>query len=390
MIEFKAECGHAVRARDEDAGGTVRCSYCGRNASVPIQGDRDLEYLFSAVEQAPQEDDKARRRRMRNERRTKKTPKGPTSFSPFSVILRLCYAAALIIVVVVMARKFVIPMFDDQTRARRFAGAPTNAPALGIAPSAPATTSSAPPTRPRMLGLIREGRAGLYVSSTPPGASMWGVDESKAPAGGRIHLIPGSLQGKTPADLSHVNDGTYVIEVAFAWNDPNLSDPGTSNHQNYTEFRRKIERATSEQRKQLMEEYFIPDEAVSAFVDQTADQIYLVRQYRGVVVRGGQGQQAVRALFLPRLAGANSRQFRLDSLTNGFIPIGKNYEFDERHVRAELSYYGVADADQTVVLDVLSRIGVAPYQTPDRRVRLFKIGITDGQITSPVIREASE
>jgi translation initiation factor IF-2 len=36
MIEFKAECGHTVRAKNEDAGQAVRCSYCGKAAKVPI------------------------------------------------------------------------------------------------------------------------------------------------------------------------------------------------------------------------------------------------------------------------------------------------------------------------------------------------------------------
>ena len=35
MIEFKAECGHTIRAKDEDVGKVVRCAYCGREAQVP-------------------------------------------------------------------------------------------------------------------------------------------------------------------------------------------------------------------------------------------------------------------------------------------------------------------------------------------------------------------
>ena len=70
MIEFKAECGHTVRAKDEDAGKVVRCSYCGREAPVPSKGeDRDeLEYLFSEVEKTgvyEAQSGRERRRRMR-------------------------------------------------------------------------------------------------------------------------------------------------------------------------------------------------------------------------------------------------------------------------------------------------------------------------------------
>ena len=54
MIEFKAECGHTVRARDEDAGGVIRCSYCGRNAKVPDNLDSDLDFLFQDLDQSAQ------------------------------------------------------------------------------------------------------------------------------------------------------------------------------------------------------------------------------------------------------------------------------------------------------------------------------------------------
>lgn len=387
MIEFKAECGHAVRARDEDAGGTVRCSYCGRNATVPIQGDRDLDYLFAEVEQSPEEDEKARRKRMRAERVAAQKKKAPREFRPFAIILRLCYAAALIMIVVTVARWFIMPMFDPQKAAQRFVGADTS-PLRATTPVTPSPTTAAPAARPRMLGLVKEGRAGLYISSTPPGASVYVLDQSRAPASGRISQSPGVVQGRAPTDLKNLSDNDYVVEVAFPWNDPSLSDPGLPNYKNYTEFRRKIEAASSEQRKQLIEQYFVPDDAKAAFVDQTPDQIFIVRQYRGVRVQAGQA--SVRALFLPRMGGSSPREFRIEPLISGYVPIGKNYEYDEKYVRSELFYFGVPETEQSTVLDLLSRIGVAPYVTADRKVRLFKIGVVDGQISAPVIREASE
>jgi len=64
MIVFKAECGHTVRAKDEDAGGVVRCSYCGRNAKVPETDDTSLDLLLGEIEQTgtPVEERKRRRR----------------------------------------------------------------------------------------------------------------------------------------------------------------------------------------------------------------------------------------------------------------------------------------------------------------------------------------
>jgi len=381
MIEFKAECGHTVRARDEDAGGVVRCSYCGRNAGVPESASADLDFLFNEV-QPPAEPGAAGRRGKRRKgkplfARKKRTP---GEFNPFAVVLRLCYAAALITIVVVVAKMFVIPMLDPQKRAQMFRGVSPTAP-----PSKRDDVSSKTQERSRGPGLIRDTRVtGLYVGSMPMGAAVYCVDESKAPASGRIHQVPGCIQLRTNGECPHPADGSYIVEVAFPWNDPNLNT-----YPNYFEFRKQLEPASHEQRKRLVDEYFIPDEAAAVLVDQAEDQIYIVRQYRGVTVRQGQSK-GVRALFLPRIRGTQPRTFALEPLVTGYIPNVKNYQFDEKHVRNELAYYGVAEADQPFVLEALSRIGLIPYMTADRRVRLFKIGIQDGAFATRVIREASE
>jgi len=378
MIEFKAECGHTVRARDEDAGGVVRCSYCGRNAGVPESGGADLDFLFNEVQQTDEQETGGRRRKRRKGKplfARKKRISG--EFNPFAVVLRLCYAAALISIVFVVAKKFVIPLFDEQKRAAIFSS--------GAKPPARDDASSKAPGRTRGPGLIRDTRVtGLYVGSTPTGAAVYCVDESKAPATGRIHQVPGCIQLRTNGECPHPADGSYIVEVAFPWNDPNLNS-----YPNYFEFRKQLEPASHEQRKRLVDEYFIPDEASTVFVDQAEDQIYIVRQYRGVTVRQGQSK-GVRALFLPRIRGGEPRTFAIEPLVTGYIPNVKTYEFDEKHVRDELAYSGVAEVDRTFVLEALSRIGLIPYMTADRRVRVFKIGIQDGAFATRVIREASE
>lgn len=380
MIEFKAECGHTVRAKDEDAGGAVRCSYCGRNAAVPDNANRDLDFLFNEVQpQAEAETAPQRRRRRKRAKLLAKPPRRPGEFNPFAVILRLCYAAALIIIVVVVARMFVIPLFDPQKRAQILGG---------VSPASP-TPKQEPgggdKPRGRGPGLIREGKtSGLYVGSTPPGAGVFCVDEAKAPTTGRIHQAPGCVQFRTGGDCPRLADGTYAVEVVFPWNDPTLNS-----YPNYFEFRRKIERASDEQRKRLADDYFIPDDASAVFIDQTVDQTFIVRQYRGVTLRQAQSK-GVRALFLPRIPLPDRKGFSIEALVTGYITNAKNYSFDEDHVRRELSYYGVAEADQPFVLEALSRIGVIPYMTADQRVRLFKIDIHDGGIGARIIREATE
>jgi hypothetical protein len=186
--------------------------------------------------------------------------------------------------------------------------------------------------------------------------------------------------------MSGIADGKYVVEVAFPWNDPSLSDPNLSNHQDYLNFRRSIERASDTQRRQLVDDYFIPDEASDAFVAETDERIFLIRQYRGVDVRQGRSK-GVRSLFLPRLGRREGRPFSIEPLAVGYLPDAQAYAFDEAHARNELDYYGVPEMDVRFVIAALRRIGVIPYATPDGRLLMFKIDIHDGAFTARVLRE---
>jgi len=377
MIEFKAECGHTVRAKDEDAGGVVRCSYCGRAAPVPDSEKNDLSFLFKDVEK--QSETAGSRRRRRGFFRQRQGKDG--GFNPFPVIFRLCYAALLIIILVVVARKFVLPMFDDEQRVRRLASSNTDA-----AP-APVERERAvrDVTSPGLTGVDHSN--GLYVASTPPGASVFCVEESKAPLSGRINALANCSRFRANGAPARLSDGTYIVEIAFAWNDPQLCDPSLSGYQEYFQFRRAIEKASQAKRTQLANQFFLPDEASDVFVDETVDQIYIVRQYRSVAIRQGQSP-GVRALFLPRLGTAPEGRFSIEALLHGYIPQGKAYNFDEAHVKSELAYYGVAPADRPYVIQALARVGLIPYTTPDGQIRLFKIGIQDGVFSTRLLGAA--
>ncbi len=382
MIEFKADCGHTVRARDEDAGGVVECSYCGRNVAIPESGSADVDFLFNEVQQPaePEEGGRQRRRRKKKPLFAEKKKK-PGEFNPFAVALRLCYAAALIIIVVLIGKKFVVPMFDPQKRAQMLSGASPSA-----APSEREEASAKAAPRQHELGLIRDSKVtGLWVASTPPGAIAWCIPQSKAPTSGRIHQIAGVIQTRTNDELKQLADGQYLVEMALAWNDPSLkSYPG------YTEFRHKLSSGSNEQRRRLVYDYFLPDEATNVLVDQTEEQmLYIVRQYRNVGIAQHQSK-GVRALFLPRIAGKSAGTYGIEELVSGYLPAVKTYEFDETNVRDELNFYHVAEADQPWVLQALSRIGLVPYSTPDRQVRMFKIAIQGGAFAAPSIREAAE
>ncbi|MBI1825920.1 MAG: hypothetical protein HY287_16310 [Planctomycetes bacterium] len=377
MIEFKAECGHTVRAKDSDAGNVVRCSYCGRNANVPQTDRDDLSFLFNEVDQSSAVAESPRKRKWQWSR-AKRAHK-PGEFNPFPVIVRMCYAALLFSIVYVVSVRFIIPMIKGQPWFK--SPEPTNPQPVQRRGQGP-SPSSAPSGGGKGLGLIADVRpVGLYVASTPPGAQAYIAEESKAPASGRIMFTANVQSFKANADSPRLPDGKYVVEVALAWN-----DPGLSNYRNYVNLRRAIEHASDEARKQALEEYFVPDDAAAFFVAETEDQLYLVRQYRGVVLRGGQGK-GVRALFLPRIPLGDPKAFSVEPMVRDCVPATKNYEFDEQNVRNELMYYEVTPSDQPFVLQALNRIGVIPYMTADRKVRLFSIGIYDGAFTQRVVRD---
>lgn len=383
MIEFKANCGHTVRARDEDAGGAVRCSYCGKTVAVPDPAAGNLDFLFNELpSQGPEEP--SRKRKWRKKLKVPKRQVKPgEEGNPFGIVLRLCYFALLIIIVVVVARKFVVPLFDDpEERARRLAG-------RGVADTAPgdARSDASKPSRDSDRGLLQDRTlVGLYVASVPTGARAFVMEESKSPKSGRISGVTGAHQIRTDAAFPRMPDGYYMVEVALPWNDPGLNDSALPGYDDFLAFRRNLARASDSQRRQLQEEYFLPDEATHTFVADDGEQTYFVRQYRGVQVQQGRSK-GVRALFLPRLGKGSDKAFSIEPLLFGFIPPAKRYGFDEKQVRNELHFYEVPAGDQQTIMDALSRIGTIPYAAKDGRVRVFKIDICDGSFTTRLIRE---
>jgi hypothetical protein len=376
MIEFKAECGHTVRAKDEDAGGLVRCSYCGRPANVPEDAGDDLDFLFSDVEQPEASAIKRKRKRARAKLLGKRQRR-PGEFNPFAVILRLCYGALLIIIVLIVGRMFVIPLFKGEGIRKRIAA--FKAPKEDGRAKQEAVVDKKPRHTPP--GLIdREKLVGLFVDSTPPGAKTYFLAASKAPPKGRIHRKEGCTQSVAGQSATRVANGEYVVEVEFAWNDPKLTE-----YPDYVHFRRALWRADEEERGEILKEYFLPDGGI-LFADETEDQIYLVRQYRNVEVLSKQSR-GVRSLFLPRILQTDGRSLRVEELMSRYIPAKQAYSFDKRYVRGELLYNDVKEADLSFVLEVLSRIGVIPYVTPDRRTLLFKIRIRDGSFAAETISE---
>jgi hypothetical protein len=381
MIEFKAECGHTVRAKDEDAGGVVRCSYCGRNAGVPDSHEDDLEFLFRDTG----EDSTSRPGipRTRKRRFFNKRARTSGQFDPYALIIKMCYAAALISIVIVVGSKFVLPLFEDgglSIRGSKRAKSPVEPSPSG---------GRRKPTQRRRGGLIDVDPVGMYVGSVPPQALVYLVEESAAPSHGRILGVPGATASIANGNALRLQDGSYAVEVVLPTHYPSLNDVSLPSYEDYLTLRRSIETASDQERALLLDEYFLPDEALRVFIDQVDEVYYIVRQYRNVRVRDSRSK-GVRALFLPRIRKPGSDSFSIAQLVADYLPGGKKYVFDDDHVRVELRFAKVPSQDRQIIVDALERIGVMPYVTPDGRTRLFKIDIHDGMCTAKVVREAGE
>lgn len=379
MIEFKADCGHTIRAKDQDAGKVVRCSYCGRTATVPDEGGENdgLEFLLSEVERASEEGAAVAsvpRRRKRRSSLLGAKRAGRREFDPFGFSLKLIYFAALIIVVYVVSKKFVWPLITQET--------PVGSASVRTEESTPAIEDlpqidPSLPERPGLLAL--KGDSGMYVDAAPRSASVYYTPtDGHYPLGKSITDAEERSRPQQPGIQLNNVQGDYIVEVAINWN-----DPAFTNYPDYWQFREDIENCSDKDCEQALEEYFIPDGADAVFIDRSREQIRIVRQYKNVLVRDGQWT-AVRALFLPRIDKPDGRGFSIERLLP-FLPADRAYNFNKDHVRRELEYYRVPVDDQTFIIDALERIGVIPYGTPHKGMRLFKIRVDSDAFVAPII-----
>lgn len=366
MIEFKAECGHTVRVKDEDSGKVVRCSYCGRETQAPEKGAGagDLEYLFSEVEKTGAYDtpiDQKRLQRMRGKSKGVPLPKSGGGLDPFSVVLKICYLCAVVVVLIWVGKT----VYRQVT-------APETAPGRnGVAGKQPGGSSSGTPPSASKVGLLQPrlspGGSGIYVNSVPGGAEVFvtvkgALRKSESVLRCRADQLACTLRSGEIADrLSPGNE--YDIYVALRINDPNLMKlPG------YAERRRAHEASGNDN---LFEDYFLPDGAVGVMTDILPNgPMKIVRKYECRVFE--RTWSPVIALFLPDLPLA-------DLLRH--LPGQKTFGFNEGEVGAELEFHGIGSTDRKYMIDILRRIGIAPYRDEDTGLyRIFAISLTDGSI----------
>jgi hypothetical protein len=365
MIEFKGECGHTIRARDEDSGKIVRCSYCGKEALVTRQAHDDLDVLFDQVEQTGSYDAQAtkvgqkfHKVKSRQEKRLA-AGKPATAFDPFDIAMKMTYVAVVIIVVFV-GMKYVPGLYQNLT-------------GEASQPAPPARVELSPtnnkPVAALQRGLLTESlsaqQEGVYVSSVPAGAGIYHLP--KTSVAGSILEDPMANKNIRTNRALRLNPGQHTIAVAMRINDAELMKLDK-----YEDLRRDLE-DNAPNRDKLIQDYFVPDGSVTTRVEELRGALHLVRIFECEV--DSQTWESTTALFLPR--ECNSAQVMQ------YLPNTKNFGFEPVEVQRELEFYGVTGADKTYVEDTLKRIGVASYQNPDDGTyRLFQIDPATGAVIS--------
>jgi len=386
MIEFKSSCGHTIRARDEDAGKEVRCSYCGQEALVPSDNEDELDFLFSEVdsEAVASERKPSGRRRPSGGPFGKRRRRG--EFNPLDTILKLVYAAVAISVVYFVTMRFIVPMLNEMGNNR------SDSQPSEVADKGSGTKQGSSSNRKaRHLAYGLEGfrdKRGIYVASVPVSATVYYMteeDDNKTNKyGSNEHTFLADVANSKSQPAGQMIDGctfekNYVIQVVMRLNNKDLRP---YLNYGYRDFRTSIEdeHSNKKERDALMASYFLPDGADDVFVEMTPDWYYLVREFRHVKARSDQ-LVAIHALFIPRIL--NLRQMLR------FLPQDDSYKFDHDYVKGELVIYNVLNQqDQQDVIDALSRIGVIPYVWKDKsgnitEGKLFRIDVKTGDFPRP-------
>lgn len=378
MIEFKAECGHTVRAKNEDADKVVRCAYCGKEARVPSSNDEDIDFLFADIgKESPDDSAKGRKRGSKPRATANRTGRSKQGLDPFGIITKMAYAAVIIIVVILVGKNL-WPMFqefyyDSQTTPIQVAkNDKTEKKPVAKKPSAPSKKDGL--LNPR---LDRRGKQGIYIASIPAVAEVYYRDGHGQP--GELDWLndPKTSRKTTPAMID-AKPGDYTVVVTLPINDKQLKKNYRNAKPEYDVFRAEVERETKpDKADDAVDKYFMPDSACAVKAIRV-ERITLAREYH-ITVRSN-SWTVLTSLFLPDLS--DMRQVA------SYLPRQDNYGFDEVDIRDELAFYKVLEEDQDFIVDILHRIGTISYRDEQHggRYRLLRIDPQDGSFSAEYLR----
>jgi len=376
MIEFKGDCGHLIRARDEDAGKLVRCSYCGREAVVarPVRAD-DPSALLDEVEQTGVIDSDATRAQRRSHRQKARADKRlaagkSAEVDPFAVILKMTYVA-IILVIGAVAWKYVPPLYQELA-GRQATPAPTglvDGTALPAATREPARTPSPVSQKRGLVGVSLDVHPdGAYVASVPTQGLVLHVPEC-----GNVDAVFDKVEGRSELQsnaLVKLTPGRHTIAVAVKINEPALMRmPG------YPDLRRALESSSNKQdAAKRLGAWLLPDNDVAQRLVRIGKYTYIARVYEVEVNNTWVG---ITALFVPRAP--------LSEVVR-YLPPDRNYAFESADVERELGFYEVPAGDRIVLMDVLARVGRISYRSGENeRYRVYQIDPVDGAVTTEAL-----
>ena len=316
MIEFRAACGHAVRAKDSDAGKTVKCTYCGQMVQVPYPDDASDE-LFVDAQATPRAAPRPVTPRM-----GRKGMRAPTGL--VKILLGLTYLGVAV-VAVVLGLQLVMNRFGGE-RPERQTPPQQRRITRGEEPG-PATSAGNPYKDCRELKM---GEAGVVLLSVPSGAKIYltEVVDGKPPVANPTR--DGELLiGSTPKVLDR-KPGQYRIGFEFSMSAPPLQGwPG------YKEFRVQVQ-----EKGRSDVDYFVYDDADEVGIsDRGYGPPLLYRTYEATL-RNKEWSSVV-ALFVPDQPVEEYL---------GHVPKDKQFEFDRQYAEYELKeIYGVKEDAQTLI-----------------------------------------
>ncbi len=398
MIEFKAECGHTVRAKDEDAGKVVRCAYCGKEAQVPENEPDDIDFFFADLgKEVPESKSEPAAGPTGRKRGSVVGSHSRKKLDPFDVITKMAYVAAILIAVIFVGKKYAWPLIDEQFfgGGREVAGSSTDG---AIERPAPDLTPIKPPAPPKRYGLLeprleQRGRQGLYVNAVPKDINVYYraadpvADRSKPPEGDYSWISDPTVKRiAEPSYADELSPGVYEVVVVLPLNDPQLMR--TFRSYGYGQFRQDVEMsARAKDRDERTSVYFRPDGSQQTRVLAMGARINILREYL-VTIRSSEWQ-VLTPLFIPVACGMRDLAERV------VRERPTSFGFDEEYLLDELTYYGVANEDRRFIIDVLKRIGsISHHEVPEHPdkdraypFRMFRISPIDGVFTAAHLKE---
>lgn len=356
MIEFRAECGHTVRARNEDAGKMVNCAYCGRRAPVPSQDEDAVESLLAETLE------ESRSQLGELEQGKSYWGKG-RGMAP----LRIAWTAIFLVLmlsVLALTGRWVIreiiqapdepstPAAPQQDRVARREQGPMRE------PTEEALDPTKPPRAKNALADLNPLRSGVCVFSIPANLDVY-IQELPFDQSERFDLD--DYKGTTSMNerlTVELDPGRYRVSIVAQIRNPDLMD--------YADYATQVRQSISRTGEvSAAEDYFLEDGAQEWRMERIGGQECLVK---GIEVDLGREWRPICALFVPGSAhGGNLLKF---------APPDPRMEFryNERRAEQELRFWGVRQDEFDMVLPALSRIGKAVIRDPGSgAIRIFQV-----------------